>query len=387
MFSAGSALRYLLVGERYISDPVGAFITEIAFTPDPNKSLHAQRPYQLIEPTKDISEIKFASTCQEGRQAFASARIAYFERESETFLEAALEDLGATVSAWFGWRSAPPSESDRENVRFGLRFQTPHTIEAALGECFKLCSFLSLISHQCVYPSNFHVRGTGENEFYELHAKSARRGTEREHTWSGHTLVLPDEDPAKFHEALQNWYRDNDKLLRSRYLYRYSLEEPYIFSTDRFLCIFQAIEGIVRLSGGAFLPEDDLAKVEAAIRQALPGHAKLDAIVRKIRSNNTESPAPLLKRELPKLFERAHVSAKFMIGEFVDRIYKRRNKSSHGGSHLPATPFDDTLVADTLLLTAIYLILESLRLGLNPNVALVMFRDSFRVELPLEVQP
>ena len=190
----------------------------------------------------------------------------------------------------------------------------------------------------------------------------------------------------KFCEALRNWYGSNDKLLRSRYLYRHSIEEPNIFSTDRFLCIFQALEGIVKPSGGAFLLDDDLAKVEAAMRSALPDHPKLDAIIRKIRSNNGESPRPLLKRELPKLFEHAHVLAKFNVEEFIDRIYKRRNKLSHGGSHLDATPFDDTLVADTILLTAIYVISEARQLGLNPQEALIMFQDSFGVQLPLEIK-
>ncbi len=122
------------------------------------------------------------------------------------------------------------------------------------------------------------------------------------------------------------------------------------------------------------------------MRSALPDHPKLDAIIRKIRSNNGESPRPLLKRELPKLFEHAHVLAKFNVEEFIDRIYKRRNKLSHGGSHLDATPFDDTLVADTILLTAIYVISEARQLGLNPQEALIMFQDSFGVQLPLEIK-
>ncbi len=313
MFSARSALRYLFVGEQYLRDPLGELVAEIAFTPQPNKDLHAQRAYQFIEPNKDISDIKFAPACAQDRKAFASAHIAYFERAEETLFEVAIGNPATTVTAWFGRRSIPPSESDRETISFNLRFPAPRTAEAALGETFKLCAFLSLISHQCVYPSNFHVRATGEEAPFDLHIRQVQRGSQRERTWVGHTLVLPDEHPVKFSEALRNWYGSNDKLLRSRYLYRHSIEEPNVFSTDRFLCIFQALEGIVRLSGGAFLSEGDLARVEAAIRSALPGHAQLDAIVRKIRSNNAESPGPLLKRELPKLFEQSHISAKFNI--------------------------------------------------------------------------
>jgi hypothetical protein len=385
-FSAQSALRYLLIGDHYVSNPLGEFINGIAFAPHPNKDLHAQNTWRLIEPSKDIAEIKFAPACEENRKSLASAHIAFFEREPEALFEVLIESIGTTVSAWFGWRSAPPSQKGGGNVSFDLRFQTPHTLEAALGETFKLCAFLSLISHQCVYPSNFQVRGTREDEAYELHIRKARRGTERGHTWFGHTLVLPDEHPTKFGMVLRKWYGTNAELLRSRYLYRHSIEEPYTFSTDRFLRIFQAVEGILRVSAFEFVTKDELTLAEASVREALPGHPKLKGLIDRLRNNNRESPSSVLKRQLPELLKAVHISANLNFDEFVDRIYRRRNKSSHGGSHLPATPFEETLVTDTIMLTAIYLIRESQELGLNPHEALMMFRESFHVRLPLEVQ-
>jgi hypothetical protein len=91
---------------------------------------------------------------------------------------------------------------------------------------------------------------------------------------------------------------------------------------------------------------------------------------------------------LPKLFTAAGVEAQFNVEDFVDRIYLRRNKSSHGGSHL-----DDespgSLMDDTMLVTAIYMIMECEFLELEAGDVLEKFRRAMRHDLPLRamVQP
>ena len=90
----------------------------------------------------------------------------------------------------------------------------------------------------------------------------------------------------------------------------------------------------------------------------------------------------ILKDELPKLFVTARVEARFDVDEFVERVYRRRNKSSHGGSHLEHEPII-ALLEDTLILAAIYLIIECIYLGLDTRDAITKFANAMRYELPL----
>ena len=92
----------------------------------------------------------------------------------------------------------------------------------------------------------------------------------------------------------------------------------------------------------------------------------------------------MLKQELPRILATANILPAFDVVEFVDRIHRRRNMASRGGGHLDYLTFDESLLPDTLLLTAIYLIAESCRLGLDASIAVKKFRGSFfNVELPL----
>ena len=130
------------------------------------------------------------------------------------------------------------------------------------------------------------------------------------------------------------------------------------------------------------MSKDEFEKAENALRQAFPAFPKLDGLVQKMRSNNTESPKAILKDELPKLFVTARVEARFDVDEFVERVYRRRNKSSHGGSHLEHEPII-ALLEDTLILAAIYLIIECIYLGLDTRDAITKFANAMRYELPL----
>jgi hypothetical protein len=92
----------------------------------------------------------------------------------------------------------------------------------------------------------------------------------------------------------------------------------------------------------------------------------------------------VLKQELRKIFAKASISPSFNVDEFVDRVYSRRNKSSHGGRHLDEKYLEDFLISDTMLLTAIYLIVESSQVGIDAHETLGKFRGSFNyLELPL----
>jgi hypothetical protein len=183
--------------------------------------------------------------------------------------------------------------------------------------------------------------------------------------------------------VMQRWYATNDQRQRGRFLYRYSLYTPDTYSTERFLCVFQAVEGILPKSGYQFLNREEFKKAEDALLQAFPEHPKLSALIGKLRSNNVESLKYILSRELPRMFLKANLVAKFDMTEFVDRIYLRRSKSSHGGSHLEHEPLIG-LMKDTLLLTAIYVVFECDQLGLNSHDALRKFRAARYHELPID---
>lgn len=252
-----------------------------------------------------------------------------------------------------------------------------------MEEAYRFCVFLSEISHQYIYPTNYFISAANELEPCKLHVQSRQPPT-REGTFAGHTLVLPDQNPQQFCETVQKWYATNDEYLRSRYLYRYSLQQPYTFSPDRFLAIFQAVEGMVPASRSQLLTAKELDIAAAAIRKALPEPARAELVLNKIRNNNTESPASMLKRELPLLFGNANIRADFNVNTFVDRNYKRRNKASHSGSHLEDRELSATLMDDTFLLTAIFVIVESHYLGLGPADALKKFCGSFHRTFPLQ---
>jgi hypothetical protein len=84
-----------------------------------------------------------------------------------------------------------------------------------------------------------------------------------------------------------------------------------------------------------------------------------------------------------RINSKAKLTATFNIGEFVDRIYLRRIKASHGGSHLETDSPSD-LISDTLLLTAICLICECDLLGLDAHEAVNKYRsvtDYFQLPL------
>jgi hypothetical protein len=62
--------------------------------------------------------------------------------------------------------------------------------------------------------------------------------------------------------------------------------------------------------------------------------------------------------------------------------YLRRNKSSHGGARLTHEP-TQSLLTDTLLLNAIYLMIECPELGIEPREAVQKFNNAMRIDLPL----
>jgi len=335
IFNASRVIKHLLVGQKHITDPSGDFVSHIGFTPYPNEDLR--------------------------KLSFASAPTELFETAVEP---------GLTVSA---------SVAGDRLVLF-LSFQSPRTLFAAIEETNVLCVFLSFVGHQYIHPGDFHMWAVGEDEPYQTHCRLFSSSPKREGTWVGHTLLLPDEQPA-FCNALKKWYSSNGDHLRSRFLYRHSLEEPNTFSPARFLAVFQAVEGIVNKSGYQLLTSDEFAMAKTILRQSLASVPRLDSFVNKL--SNSESTSYILKQELPKILATADILPVFDLGEFVDRIFRRRNIASHGGRHLDYLGLDESLMPDTLLLSALYLIAESCQLGLNASVALKKFRSSFfNVELP-----
>lgn len=180
LFSASGLIRQLVVGRRHVSDPASKFVSAISFTPQPNKDLHRQQIFQLIQPNKDISELKFSPTCEMDRTFFGSAHIAYFAREPHNFFETLIQPIAATVSASIsGNIASPPKSEDRSHISFSLRFDTPHSLEDALEEALKFSAFLSFIAHQYVYPAGFHLNVVGDDTPYELHCRDFHPATER----------------------------------------------------------------------------------------------------------------------------------------------------------------------------------------------------------------
>jgi hypothetical protein len=337
----------------------------------------------LIQPRKDIAEIKFTPSCEPEKTTFATAHFAFFEPERDAVLDAEFQSGEIGIHAWIGGASSPEFEtlSIQSHISFTIRFKTPRDVESALDETNKLCTFLSFLTHQYIYPTEFGLAAAGEEHHFRLICRAFRKPVLRENTWVRNTLIVPDAEPIKFRDVLAMWYTNNEDALRGRYLYRYSFEDPNNFSTDRFLAVFQAVEGRISKAGHQFLSKEELEKIEKVLQQALPDVPKLDALIGKIKSSNSESPRVILKSELPRLFAAARIEARFDVDEFVERIYLRRNKSSHGGSHLDHEPIQ-ALLNDTLLLTAIYLVIECEYLGLEPRDALTKFQSSMWHDLP-----
>ena len=335
MFSKSRHLKYLIVGRTYISEPTGDFVSEMALTPQPNKDLHIR----CFDPV---------------------------HAEQSFLFETSVQALGTAVSA----------SADHNGVRFFIRFQNPRDLQTALDEANLLCVFLSFLVHQYVYPTGLHVWATGEDEPYEFHCRSFGRASERESTWIAHTMILPDDQPA-FSGVLQKWYATNETRLRSRHLYRYSLKDPFVFSPDRFLALFQAIEGVVCRSGYTLMTKEEMDVARRALKRALPESSERDTLIS--RRNNSRPLDYILKQELPKLLGNVNLKATFDVDEFVNRIYSRRNKSSHGGRYVYEKALEESLVNDTLLLSLIYLVMESGELGLDAHEALKQFRGSFNL--------
>ena len=382
LFSDG-ALSRLIVGRSYIPDPTGAFVTEIHFIPRPNSELHILQLHEMLQPQKDIAEIKFAPSCTPEKMTFASASVAFFQPRRDALFNAELLSGELAVSAWIGGTSTHGFEDRvfQSHIGFAIRFKEPRDIESALNETSKLCSFLSFLTHQYIHPSAFSISALGEERPFRLHCRAFRTGAARDNTWVRNTLILPDDNPKDFGRALSKWYDNNDEALRGRYLYRYSFEEPNNFSTDRFLAIFQAVEGRIPKGGYQFLSQDEFGKIENLLQLALPDSPKVSAVIGKMKSNNSQSPRFILKQELPKVFAAARVEPQFDVDEFVERIYLRRNKSSHGGPHLEHETIE-SMLNDTLLLTAIYLMIECEYLGLESRDAVTKFQRAMRRELP-----
>ena len=89
-------------------------------------------------------------------------------------------------------------------------------------------------------------------------------------------------------------------------------EEPYTFSPARFLAVFQAVEGIINMSGYQLLTNDQLALAKTTLRQSLASVPRLDTFIKKL--NNSESPNYILKQGLPKFLATANISPAFYEG-------------------------------------------------------------------------
>ena len=79
-----------------------------------------------------------------------------------------------------------------------------------------------------------------------------------------------------------------------------------------------------------------------------------------------KSPSSILKSELPMILAKAGLQPTFDVKRFVDNIYRRRNRASHGGSQLSDDSLDE-LMEHTVLTTALCVIAETQQLGL-PSV-------------------
>jgi hypothetical protein len=374
---------HLLAGDRHLADPEGEFISEISFTPLPNKNLHIKRIFEHIQPSKDVLTIELAPSCPVSGTRFASSFLAYFATEQEPIFDVLVAPVKASVSAWIGGNLPFALERGAQShIGFSIGFETPITLQVAIDEALRFSTLLSFISHQYVYPAEFRVGVQGEETPYRLFTRLVGRSPEGEENRVQSTLILPDQFPAEFCDVMQKWYATNDQRLRGRFLYRYSLSTPDTYSTERFLCVFQAVEGILPKTGYRFLNPEEFKRAEDALLQAFPEHPKISALIGKLRSNNVESLKYILSTELPRMFAKANLVAGFDMAEFVNRIYLRRSKSSHGGSHLDQEPLIG-LMQDTLLLSAIYVVFECDQLGLNSHGALRKFRAARYHELPI----
>jgi hypothetical protein len=383
--STRGLVNHLLIGRRYIREPAGKFVSEISFTPVPNRDLHVLELYEWFQPNKDVAEVKLAPSSDTRLNGFASSFLAFFMPDRPPLFETNIETMGATVKAWIGGKTGLTGDGEsRSHIGFGIRFNEPQTVDAATDEALRLCTFLSFTAHQYIYPDSFYVMAAGEEDLYELRLGSRFVGqSPLEHSSVRHTLVLADQDPDRFCHALRRWYATNDTDLRSRFLYRYSLRRPETISAERFVQIFQALEGLVDFSTYQFLTAAELKTAETALREALPTSPQLEPLIQKLRSTNTASPKTVLKRELPKILAAAGIAARFDMDAFVERIYERRNKASHGGSHLDDEA-PQAVMTDTALVTVICLIIECGKLGLDPRDGLSKFKGAhLHLDLPL----
>jgi ApeA N-terminal domain 1 len=381
-FSAESPIVHLVRGRTHVPAPKSACVREIMFDPEPNAPLHRHDLTQLIQPKTDIERIDFAPGCAELKKKFVESEYAYFVCDPPTIFEAHVEKVGITFSARLTGRVAPDeSPSSSTAIMFRLRFDSLKTIDDALDDAVRLCALLTLLSHAYVAPSSFVVRIGDGPAAHDLFTRALSRTSRAHSARARNTLVIPDVEPAHFAYVLQRWYATIDTRLGNRFLYRHSMSEPDVYTTERFLDAFKAVEGVVPREGYGFLTADELEKVEEAVRTALPGHKKLGALFGKLRSNNAASLKYILSQELPKFLASRRRKAEFNVSDFVERIYSRRIRSSHGGSH--SEQLGNQLLEDTMLLTSIYLLFEAADIGIDVHDALAKFRAALHHELPL----
>jgi hypothetical protein len=388
-FSLEVPVNRLLIGHQHIADPTSDFVTELILTPWPNKDLHVQQLYDFIQPATDIDEIKFSQRCALNRQLFASALSAYFMPEHKVLFAIPVGMLGATIAAWIGGNeSFGHGFAYQTRIMFSLRFDSPRDLTTAMDEALQLCTLLSFVAHQYIYPTDLRVRVKGDNgPPYELHHYGLPNAVAQPHTWVRNTLVLPDQQPDLFRQLIQQWYATNNQFLPSRYLYRQTLQKPFLYSAERFLTIFRALEARINMAGYQLLTSEELQAAEDALRTALATSPRLEPLIRKLRSTNTQSPKQVLKQELPKVLATANITPMFNMDQFVERIYERRNKTAHGGPHFEE-PSPDALLNDTRLLTTFYVLIESRDLGLYVQEAFLKFRsalDYFQLPLTISV--
>lgn len=362
----------VLSGKQHVECPEDLLVSEISFAPSPNAALHASTHYQYFCPSKDIVSIEFAPDVDEEIKAFKSAQSAFFSTGQHLLLEAYAPTVG-NVSAYLGG-SRNSGVGQHAEVRFSIRFETPCLLREAEEEAHIFCAFLTLVSHSFVMPTAIGVRA-GEREFYRLvvpRYHGASEGAPNSHPL--YSLVLPDKSPEEFGRVLRNWYRSNSHLLGSRLLHRQSLSEPLLFSNERFLAVFNAIEGLLKAAQsrqqakyvGKLLNEEELSEAINAVRSALPSNDKLDAFINGMKNSNSVSPREAFSLEVSDLLN--SVGATFEEGDmatFMSRVFQRRNRIAHG-SRKPGDAHQDTLTLDTVMLTAIYIMLDAQIVGIDP---------------------
>jgi hypothetical protein len=385
LFNATARLTHLLIGSTYISDPTSNFVREISFVPKPNRILHVNQLFRYIQPTKDIAGITFAESCDAEKQAFASALLAYFRPDRSAVFETLIPSIGATLTGHLVPGGISGKQPNREGkLLFSIRYSRPSGLQAAIEDADVVCVFLSFIAHQYIRAAEFQVLTDGERQSHRLHFRQERLGSKPRNSWVRHTLVVPDENPVEFVELVQRWYATNKLYLRSRYLYRYSMRAPYVLSNERFLAVFQALEGLLRMPSHQLLTEEEFRSAENAVREALSSSERLQPFLRRLPNSNVKSPSAVLKQELPRLFSEARLLPTFDVTKVIDKVYSRRNRASHGGSHLDRDSFDD-LLQHTLLITFICLLIEAQQLGLNAHDCFRKFEAAMLTKLPFSV--